>query len=140
MGALNAIQGYNKGDPPLFLLLTFQTPHSPFENIVPDWPCPKVCEPKTDETCPEMLSCIYKAMIWRSDVYVGKIVHALRVEEMWDNSLVLLLSDNGGSFRSPGSNFPLRGGKGTNWNEGITSLAIVSGGLVPSELHNTVNP
>ena len=57
---------------------------------------------------------------------------------MWDDSLVVLASDNGG--HKGGTNYPLRGQKGTNFEGGIRSATFVSGGLLPARLRGTTNP
>lgn len=55
---------------------------------------------------------------------------------MWENSLVVFHSDNGGEiiFKGicGGNNWPLRGGKFSNFEGGIRVNAFVSGGWVPT--------
>ena len=50
----------------------------------------------------------YTGMLWRSDVYIGQMVAALKARGMWNNTLIVYSGDNGGV--SQGNNFPLRGG------------------------------
>ena len=55
---------------------------------------------------------------------------------MWNNTLLVFASDNGGPVYNNGtpgaSNYPLKGGKMSNWEGGIRVAAFVSGGAVPS--------
>ena len=63
---------------------------------------------------------------------------ALQRKKMWDDTLMVLASDNGG--HKGGVNYPLRGMKGTNWEGGIRTAAFVSGGFVPEGRRGTTNP
>jgi arylsulfatase B len=49
---------------------------------------------------------------------------------MWNNTLLVAAADNGGPLGSA-NNYPLRGGKMTNWQGGTRANAFVSGGVVP---------
>ena len=64
------------------------------------------------------------------DLAVGEIVDALHETGMWDASLVLYHSDNGGTT-SGGNNYPLYGGKFTLWEGGVRTRLVLSGGVVP---------
>merc|ERR1711988_830911 len=75
------------------------------------------------------------------DDEVGEIVALLKTRGMWDDSLVVFHSDNGGEIIFDGvcggNNWPLRGGKFSNFEGGIRVNAFVTGGLVPSERHGS---
>ena len=47
---------------------------------------------------------------------------------MWENTLVIFVSDNGGT--DAGINYPLRGEKHTTWEGGIRGAAFVAGGVM----------
>ena len=58
---------------------------------------------------------------------------------MWENTLLVLTSDNGGpiylgDFNDAGgaNNYPLRGGKRSNFEGGVRTNAFVSGGVIPA--------
>ncbi|MBT3326136.1 MAG: sulfatase [Gemmatimonadales bacterium] len=85
----------------------------------------------------------YAAMIESTDQSVGRILDALDDLELWERTIVMFVSDNGGLStlmrRSPNqatSNLPLRAGKGWLYEGGIRAPLIVrtpgvpAGGLV----------
>ena len=81
--------------------------------------------------------CVLYAMYRETDLYMGKVVDALRTKNMYDQTLILFASDNGGN--NEGNNYPLRGAKRTNWEGGIRTPAFITGGLVPRELRGTAS-
>ena len=60
---------------------------------------------------------------------------------MFDNTLLVLLSDNGGPVYNPGSanNFPLRGGKYADFEGGVRVNAFAAGGRIPTSRRGTVS-
>ena len=77
----------------------------------------------------------YHAMVYNVDLAVGQIVGTLKQQGMYENTLIVLSADNGGpiymSGRGGGNNYPLRGGKASNFEGGIRVNGFVSGGFVP---------
>ncbi|XP_049779761.1 arylsulfatase B-like [Schistocerca cancellata] len=71
----------------------------------------------------------YAAMVWRLDESVGRVVSALERRGLLENSLLVFASDNGaatsGVHANHGSNWPLRGMKGTPWEGGVRGVAAV---------------
>jgi arylsulfatase I/J len=78
----------------------------------------------------------YHAMVNYLDDVVGELVSALKGRGMWDNLLFVTSSDNGGPEYPGGgaNNYPLRGGKVTDWQGGIRVNAFVSGGFLPEKM------
>jgi len=77
----------------------------------------------------------YLAMVHYIDAAVGAVVAMLKARGMYENTLIVMSSDNGGPIYSSGSagasNYPLRGGKFSNWEGGIRVNGFASGGLIP---------
>ena len=74
------------------------------------------------------------AMVALMDEVVGNVTAALRSAGMWNNTLLLWSSDNGGAVHlGGGANvWPLRGGYENNWEGGIRAAALLSGGFLPA--------
>uniref|UniRef100_A0A7S2IR02 Sulfatase N-terminal domain-containing protein n=1 Tax=Haptolina brevifila TaxID=156173 RepID=A0A7S2IR02_9EUKA len=83
----------------------------------------------------------YHAMIAMLDDMVGNVTSLLQQKRMWQSTLMVLTTDNGGPIyqrgAGGGNNYPLRGGKGSNWEGGIRVNAFVSGGLIPAARRGT---
>ena len=75
---------------------------------------------------------VFSAMVSAVDEAVLNITTALKEEGMWNNTLVVWMTDNGSPVQVAGSNHPLRGGKGTNWEGGVRVPAFVTGGYLPA--------
>ena len=65
------------------------------------------------------------------DDVVGNLTLALKLRGLWDNTLIVVSSDNGGPLQNGANNFPHKGGKYTNWQGGVRVNGFVSGGFVP---------
>lgn len=74
----------------------------------------------------------FAAMTNYMDDMVGQLVD--KFNEKNPDGLIVMFSDNGGAIYSPagGNNWPLRGGKYSDWEGGTRVTAIVAGGAVPS--------
>ena len=85
----------------------------------------------------------YHAMVNIMDEVVGNITDAIKAKPgMWENTLVIFSSDNGGPVdlaENAANNWPLRGGKYSVFEGGIRAIAFVSGGLVPEKLRGSTN-
>lgn len=85
----------------------------------------------------------YAAMINYVDGLVGRIVAALKAKGMWDDLLWVSSADNGGPIYADGdagaNNWPMRGGKMSNWQGGIRVNAYASGGYLPAAVVGTKN-
>ena len=60
---------------------------------------------------------------------------------LWENTLVVAHADNGGPIYAAGdagaNNWPLKGGKMSNWEGGIRVNALAAGGALPPHVRGT---
>jgi len=112
---------------PLFLLHSFHLIHTPLQVK------PETLDLFSFIDYPNRRS--YAAMVWYMDTIIGAIVDALKRKAMWDNALVLFMSDNGGPVYNPGSasNFPHRGGKYSDFEGGVRVNSFLAGGKIPAQ-------
>jgi arylsulfatase I/J len=84
-------------------------------------------------------------MVTFVDTALGEFVETLKAKSMWENTLMVVLSDNGGPIY-PGkaaklyggaNNYPLRGGKASDWEGGVRTAAFVAGGVLPPKVRGT---
>ena len=100
---------------PFFIYLALQAPHMPF----PD------AETEFGDTCDELYADQYDEMKDRDGVceamlgleyFMDSLLDYLQTDDMenlWDNTLIVFTSDNGGALSHGSCNYPLRGGKNT---------------------------
>ena len=85
---------------------------------------------------------ISNGMATVTDSILANVTAALKRRGMWNRTLIIHLSDNGGpvwkSMAWHANNFPLRGGKHTNWEGGVRVVAFAGGGFLPSSRHGMV--
>lgn len=81
----------------------------------------------------------YSAMVKYMDDTVGHLVDTLKSKGMWENTLLVASSDNGGPIYIAGgaNNWPHKGGKFSDWEGGVRVNAFVSGGYVPQAVRGT---
>ena len=124
-----ALKIINNHDPsvPLFLYYAPHIVHAPLQ--VPESYVSKF------SFIPDHDRQYYHAMVNYLDDVVGDLVSALKNRGMWDNLLLVTSSDNGGPVGRGANNYPLKGGKGSDWQGGIRVNAFVSGGYLPQIMH-----
>ncbi len=66
------------------------------------------------------------AMTYALDRAVGKIIKELKQQNLFDNTLIFFLSDNGGAHNNQSSNLPLKGFKGNEYEAGHRIPFLVS--------------
>ncbi|KAL5014583.1 hypothetical protein ScPMuIL_008853 [Solemya velum] len=116
--AVNIIQTHNK-EQPLFLYLPFQAVHTPIQ-------VPK----KWEDYYPNIKTegrRQYCGMVTAMDNAIGQVVDSLKREGLYNDTLIIFTSDNGGLPQAHGNNWPLRGGKATIWEGGTRAAAFVHG-------------
>merc|ERR1712190_386592 len=115
---------------PLWLHLPYQAVHGPYTDT-PEWEQvpynPRFCGGRPEKDCKT-----FGDMLHVLDSGIGNVTQALKSKGLWDETLMLFTSDNGGI--GPGNNYPLRGHKMTPWEGGTRVAAFLSGGIVPKNL------
>ena len=97
---------------PFFLYCAFNAPHIPFQAPV-DYYC------KYDNVTDENKR-VYYAMISALDDAIGEIHQKIKDLGLEENTIIYVLSDNGGaSYTGATDNYPLKGGKLTQFEGGI---------------------
>ena len=117
--ALKLIESHDTSKP-LFLYMAFQNTHAPYE-------CPaEYLDPSVDFEGRRMM----QGMLTCVDEATGNLTSALKARQMWQNTLMLWSADNGGPQYWNANNWPLRGGKGTDFEGGVRAAAFLAGGAL----------
>jgi len=149
---LNIIRNHPSDDP-LFLVYTPKIGHYPLQ-------APKSYQDKF-AFIDQINRRVYHAMVNFLDDNLRAIVGELRSNGMWNDTLMVLSTDNGGYVKSPdgpcainpadggyqcfngeagANNYPLRGGKYSFFEGGVRGNAFISGGFVPKNMRGqTIN-
>ena len=97
---------------PFFLYVPFNAPHTPFQALKEDYDLFSHVEDENKR--------VYYAMIKSLDDAVGAITDKVESLGLFENTMIIFLSDNGGaSYTLATDNHPLKGGKVTNFEGGI---------------------
>ena len=118
---------------PLFMYLAWHLVHSPLE-VPAQYLDPRCADSKNRQ--------LYHGMATALDEGIGNVTRALRKHGMYNNTLIVFASDNGGPLVTTGlsgNNFPLKGGKTTDFEGGTRVAAFIGGGFVPEALRGTTN-
>ena len=135
---------------PLFVYLAWQAVHGPW--VRPDGRAERLLQPDDpgySNYCSEhplpvpdprpqglgrtqTMRCQFGSMLKVLDQGMRNVTDALHARGLWNSTLLLMMSDNGGV--GPGSNYPLRGQKNTPWQGGTRVAAYAAGGFVPPAL------
>ncbi|XP_067658819.1 arylsulfatase B-like [Haliotis asinina] len=116
--AIDIIHEHNASQP-LFLYLPYQNIHAPLE-------VPK----KYEDLYPNVINegrRVLCGMVSALDEAVGNVTKALKDRGLFENTLILFTTDNGGPIDGHANNWPLRGGKHTIWEGGTRGTSFMYG-------------
>eukprot|EP01060_Flectonema_neradi_P036510 TRINITY_DN702_c1_g1_i1.p1 TRINITY_DN702_c1_g1~~TRINITY_DN702_c1_g1_i1.p1 ORF type:complete len:531 (+),score=111.30 TRINITY_DN702_c1_g1_i1:45-1637(+) len=127
------VEEWKPSDPPLFIFWAPHIVHVPLQV-----PQPYVDKFSFINDKPRQM---YHAMVNFVDTAVGNLTDLLKQKGMWNNTVMVLHADNGGPIYGSGAaganNYPLKGGKVSNWEGGIRVNAFASGGYLPEKVKGT---
>ncbi|MFW5656847.1 MAG: sulfatase [Bacteroidota bacterium] len=115
----------NKEENPFFLWMAFVDPHRPYQSDrIPDNRAPAlhqakdVIVPEYLEDAPETREDIaqYYDEITRMDDHIGQFIKELKKQKLYDNTIIIFISDNGS---------PFPGAKGTLFDPGIQTPMVI---------------
>ena len=112
--AMGALESLAAGDKPWFLNIWFNAPHEPMQ------PAQQFAE-RYDNTSAGK----YRALVNQLDYNVGQILQLLDRTGQRDNTIVVFLSDNGGTNRYMDNNYPFFGNKNTYFEGGVRTPLII---------------
>ena len=110
---------------PFFVYVGFQTPHTPhrvpeeYEDLYPDLMSPRF---KT-----------YYAMITAMDEAIGGVVTKLKETGLYEDTIIVMLGDNGAPAQMFNSNSPFRGNKGDDYEGGTRTAAFIHSPLLKQQ-------
>lgn len=110
---------YGADGKPLFVYLPYQSVHGPLE-------APQKYIDMYKESISDMDRRTYAGMVTALDVAVGEVEQMYKDHGLWDSTVLIFTTDNGGPLGSA-NNFPLRGHKATTWEGGVLGNAFVRG-------------
>ncbi|MGE9289794.1 MAG: sulfatase family protein [Puniceicoccales bacterium] len=121
--AIDFVKGRRNGSKPLFLTLSLNLPHPPFcemEEFIDHFPAEKMTLPESyyretyegkpafqkvhvedgqhaagNETAQKNMMAQYYSMIAQGDALFGQLMEAMKSQGLWDDTIVLFLSDHG---------------------------------------------
>jgi arylsulfatase I/J len=126
---LKRIENHNQKDTsrPIFLFWAPHSVHTPLQ-------IPKCFLDRYIDKVSDWRRARYLAMVNYIDTALKTIVEALEAKHMMENTLIVCTSDNGGPVYFGGmagaNNYPLRGGKTSNFQGGIRVNAWLGGGAI----------
>ncbi|XP_067932396.1 arylsulfatase B-like [Watersipora subatra] len=126
--AMRLIQLQSKKSSPMFMYLAYQNVHQPQQ-------VPAQYENQYEAIENEQRR-ILAGQVSVLDEAISNVTEALKEAGMWDNTIFIFSSDNGGNTQAMGGvgcNYPLRGNKGTLFEGGVRVAGFVSGPLVEKQ-------
>ncbi|MEN8121635.1 MAG: sulfatase-like hydrolase/transferase [Bacteroidota bacterium] len=133
--ALNWMKKQADSNKPFFTYLSYTAVHGPYQSKKEDFERYNNSKGIKGEPCDEKRQ-NYAAMTYSLDYNVGKLVDSLKAWNVFENTLIFFLNDNGG--KGPGkisNNRPLRGGKSDPYEGGLrVPMFMIWKGQVPENV------
>ncbi|KAK2573435.1 Arylsulfatase B [Acropora cervicornis] len=119
--AQHVIRSHNASKP-LFLYLPFQNVHGPTQ-------APQEYVDKY-QFIDDHERRHYAAMVDIVDEAIGNVTETMKQAGLWDSTLLIVSTDNGGIPSRGGYNWPLRGHKASLWEGGVRGVGFVHGKML----------
>eukprot|EP00057_Strongylocentrotus_purpuratus_P007148 XP_011661622.1 PREDICTED: arylsulfatase B-like [Strongylocentrotus purpuratus] len=130
--AQSIIRAHDQNEP-MFMYLSYQAPHLPFE--VPDEYFVSYRGKINNRN-----RRTYAGMVTMLDESIGQLTDTLKEEGLWNDTVFIFSTDNGGvGKKNAGNNWPLRGVKGNYFEGGIRGVGFVAGPLLSTNVQGTIS-
>ena len=126
---LNIIDTHGSGENPnpFYVYAALQAPHETLEFVDSDFA--QNCD-HVENIDTRQLYCLNMMAV---DQLFGEVVEGLKQNDLWEDTLIIFSSDNGGTYSGGACNYPYRGGKAGFFEGGVRTIALVGGGYIPSD-------
>jgi len=114
--ALSYIDRYK--DKPFFMYLSYNAVHTPMEAKSTTYAKYQHIQDSTRRT--------FLAMLEDMDNNIGRVVHYLKANNLYDNTLIFFVNDNGAATNNGANNGMWRGLKGSKWEGGTRVPMIIN--------------
>lgn len=111
---------------PFFMYWAAQQPHLPLQPKTADLKRYGLSDSNIDNASNRQM---YKSLLSSLDTQVGRVVDALKDAGVYNNTVIVFSSDNGGQVTSGACNYPLRGWKGEVLEGGNRVMTFVTGSI-----------
>ena len=105
-------------DKPFFLYLSYNAPHTPLQ-YVPEGGPDYADIDDADRR-------VFAQMTTHLDQSMGEFFDALKAKDLFDNTLIIFMSDNGGNENAGAQNGELRAGKASAFDGGVRVPTVIS--------------